>query len=228
MATDYIGPINNVLPKPVILGIDIAAQPNPMEKQRRTVSVAGLVSSSSPTAGIQEAIDDLGRNGGVVTIPPGEYLLRQSIRVRSHVTLQGAGEKTVLRKVAQIGSRLAASANAESRSVRVQDATGFLEGDEIGIFDQATVGWLHAHAVVKGVQGNELLLDRRIGRAFDPKEGASVINYFPAITGSGLLSNVALKNLIINGRSEENPGPSIVATRALGKPTDLGFTFALG
>ena len=185
-----------------------------------------FASSNSPTSGIQEAIDALGENGGVVTIPPGEYLLRRSIRVRSNVTLQGAGEETVLRKVAQVGSKLAAPADAESRSVRVQDVTGFREGDEIGLFDQTTVGWLHVHAIVKGVQGNELLLDRRLGRAFEPAEGASVINYFPAITGSGLLSRVVIKNLTIDGRSEENPGPHVVSARAPGKPTDLGFTFA--
>ena len=215
-----------VLLTPVILGIDMTAQPAPVEKQRGAVSVAGFASSNSPTSGIQEAIDALGENGGVVTIPPGEYLLRSSIRVRSNVTLQGTGEETVLRKVAQVGSKLAVPADAESRSVRVQGVTGFREGDEIGLFDQTTVGWLHVHATVKGVKGNELLLDRRLGRAFEPAEGASVINYFPAITGSGLLSRVLLKNLTIDGRREENPGPFVVASRAPGKPTDLGFTFA--
>lgn len=215
-----------VLSTPAILGRDMTAQPAPVERPRGTVSVADFASSDSPTAGIQETIDALGENGGVVTIPPGEYLLRQSIRVRSHVTLQGAGEETVLRKVPQVGSKLVAPADAESRSVRVQDAAGFREGDEIGLFDQTTVGWLHAHAIVKGVQGNKLLLDRRLGRAFDPAEGGSVINYFPAITGSGLLSNVVLKDLTIDGQSEENPGPSVVAARAPRTPTDLGFTFA--
>ena len=183
-----------VLLTPVILGVNITAQPAPGERQRGAVSVADndllvvlfrkpmeanggersdapprghraadeapgvgerseqflrkkqkFASSSSPTSGIQEAIDALGENGGIVTIPPGEYLLRRSIRVRSNVTLQGAGEETVLRKVAQLGSKLAAPADAESRSVRVQDATGFREGDEIGLFDQTTVGWLHVH-----------------------------------------------------------------------------------
>ena len=211
---------------PVILSVTMTVQPAPVEKQRATASVADFTSFDSPTAGIQEAINALGENGGVVTIPPGEYLLRRSIRVHSNVTLQGAGEETVLCKIAQIGSKLAAPIDAESRSVRVQDAAGFREGDEIGLFDQTTVGWLHAHAIVTGVQGNELLLNRRLGRAFNPAEGGSVINYFPAITGSGLLSKVVIKDITIDGRSEENPGPFVVAARAPGKPTDLGFTFA--
>jgi parallel beta-helix repeat protein len=181
--------------------------------------------AQSPTAGIQEAIDALGTDGGVVTIPPGEYLLRQSIRVRNYVSIRGAGEKTVLRKVKQLGSKLAMEADAESRSIQVENAAGFRTGDEIGIFDRTTVGWLHGHAIVKAVRGNELLLDRRLGRAFGPASGAAVINYFPAITGQGL-SKVVLNDLTIDGRAEDNPGPGVVSAREKRKPPDLGFTFA--
>jgi len=191
----------------------------------RPPSVTAKLDAQSPTAGIQEAIDTLDRNGGVVTIPSGEYLLRQSIRVRSYVTLQGSGEKTVLRKVKQLGSKLAAEADAESRSIQVENASGFRQGDEIGIFDRTTVGWLHGHAIVKAVRGNELLLDRRLGRAFGPANGAAVINYFPAITGHGL-TKVVLKDLTIDGRAEDNPGPAVVSAREKRKPPDLGFTFA--
>jgi parallel beta-helix repeat protein len=145
--------------------------------------------------------------------------------MRSHVTLQGSGPKTVLRKVKQIGARLAAKAGAESRSLKVQSAEGFQAGDEIGIYDANTVGWLHAHAVVKSVRDDDLLLDRRIGRDFDPAEAAAVVNYFPAITGRDL-DRVVLKDLAIDGRREENPGLASVSVRAKRRPADLGFTFA--
>jgi hypothetical protein len=48
--------------------------------------------------------------------------------------------------------KLTATADKESRSIRVEDASGFREGDEIGIFDQTTVGWEHVHAIVKSVE----------------------------------------------------------------------------
>jgi parallel beta-helix repeat protein len=191
----------------------------------RPAGVAVKLDAMSPTGGIQEAIDTLGADGGVVTIPSGEYLLRHSICVRGHITLRGSGDKTVLRKVKQLGSKLAAKVDAEGRSVRVQSAAGFRAGDEIGIYDANTVGWLHAHAVVREVRGNELLLDRRVGRAFDPAGGAAVINYFPAITGRGM-TRVVLKDLTIDGRSKDNPGLATVSSRAKGRPPDLGFTFA--
>jgi parallel beta-helix repeat protein len=181
--------------------------------------------AESPTSGIQEAIDALPPSGGVVTIPAGEYLLRQSIRVGSNVTLQGAGTATVLGKTKQAGSKLAAAVGEQERSLRVESAAGLTVGDEIGIFDHATVGWLHAHAIIKEIRGDELLLNRRVGRAFDPAKGGAVINYFPAISGRDV-SKVVLKDLTIDGQAAENPGPALVCERPKGTPQDLGFTFA--
>jgi parallel beta-helix repeat protein len=179
----------------------------------------------SPTAGIQEAIDSLGGKPGVMTIPAGKYLLRRSIRVHSGLTLQGAGDETILTKSKQLGSKLSAPAGKDDRSLQVEKSSGFQPGDEIGVYDQSTVGWEHGHVAVKEVRGNELVLDRRIGRAFDPASGAAVINYFPAITGTGI-DSVVLSGITIDGHADENPGPAAVAVRGKGKPAELGFTFA--
>lgn len=199
----------------------IAATAASTEAPQRVVSAADFASAESPTSGIQEAIDALGADGGIVTIPAGEYALRQSIRVRSGVTLRGSGELPVLRKNPQAGSRLAQPAQPQSRAITLLDASGFRPGDQIAIFDRQTVGWLHALAVVREVNGNELLLDRRVGRAFEPKQDAAAINYFSAITGTDV-ANVVIENLYIDGRPDENPGVARVAPR----PLELGFNFA--
>jgi parallel beta-helix repeat protein len=191
--------------------------------------VTGIVAvqpnAAFPTAGIQEAIDSLGPAGGVIRLAAGEYLLRQSIRLRSHVAIEGAGAETTFRKNKQAGSRLAAKAGDQDRSIRVESAEGLAVGDEIGIFDRTTVGWEHSHAIIKEIRGSELVLNRRIGRAFDPAQGASVVNYFPAISGLDAIG-VAIRDLTIDGRSDENPGPAAIAARGEGKPPELGFTFA--
>jgi len=70
--------------------------------------VVDFVKTDSPTAGIQEAVDALPQAGGTITLPPGEYRLRQAIHLRGNVTLQGAGTGTVLRKPKHAESRLAA------------------------------------------------------------------------------------------------------------------------
>ena len=58
--------------------------------------VTAKVNPASPTGGIQEAIDALPPNGGVVVLPPGTYLLRQAVVLHNHVTLRGAGGRTIL------------------------------------------------------------------------------------------------------------------------------------
>lgn len=189
----------------------------------RVISVQPI--ADSPTAGLQEAIDSLGPQGGTIKLVTGEYLLRQSIRVVSNLTMEGAGEQTILCRSKQAGSKLSARAGDQDRSIRVESAAGLQVGDEIGIFDQRTVGWEHQHAIIKQINGNELLINRRIGRAFDPAAGASVVNYFPAISGLNVV-NVIIRQITIDGRGEENPGPSVIAARAERTPPELGFTFA--
>src|SRR5262249_55817822 len=71
---------------------------------RSVVNAADYARPESPTGGIQEAIDSLSNGGGLVTIPPGEYTLRQSIRVPAGLTLQGAGGSTILRRAKQTES----------------------------------------------------------------------------------------------------------------------------
>src|SRR5262249_27472898 len=142
-----------------------------------------------------------------------------------NLTIEGAGEQTILRKSKQAGSKLVAPAGDQDRSLQIESTTGLQVGDEIGVFDQKTVGWEHQHAIIKQINGNELLINRRIGRAFDPAAGAAVVNYFPAMSGLKV-ANVIIREITIDGRSEENPGPSVIAARAQRTPPELGFTFA--
>jgi parallel beta-helix repeat protein len=190
-----------------------------------SASVTVNLNLQSPTAGIQEAIDSLGGKPGIVNIPAGTYILRRSLRIHSGLALQGTPNQTILTRPKQLGSKLSSSAGQGDRSLRVETTAGFQPGDEIGVYDQNTVGWEHSHAIIKEVLASELLLDRRIGRPFDPATGAAVINYFPAITATGI-DKVVLSNLKIDGRPDDNPGPAAVSPRGPGKPPELGFTFA--
>ncbi|MBM3890038.1 MAG: hypothetical protein FJ388_13055 [Verrucomicrobia bacterium] len=152
--------------------------------------------AASPTAGIQEKIDALPAAGGVVDLPPGEYVVRQSIRLRSNVTVQGAGAKTVLRKTTQAESKLGALAEPRSRSIRVVNASGFAEGMGIAIRDKEAMGWNVGQAIVTSVRGSELLLDRPLPRTYDPAKKGFVIHAFPALTANGA-SRIVIKNLLI-------------------------------
>lgn len=52
------------------------------------------------TASIQTAINSVGLDGGTIYIPPGTYILSQSILLTDHVTLTGAGMGTTILKIA--------------------------------------------------------------------------------------------------------------------------------
>lgn len=183
----------------------------------RVVDVAGFANDKSPTGGIQEAIDTLPPGGGVVAVPPGVFLLRQSVHVPSHVTLQGAGGSTVLRRAKHAECKLSARTRSGDTSVRVADASRLRAGDEVGIVDQESFGWNMAHAIVKEIRGEELVLDRRIMRAYDPAKGGIVLTCFPAITANEV-SRIVVKGLAIDGRP--------TGTTKSMPEADPGFTFA--
>src|SRR5687767_16012108 len=57
---------------------------------------------------LQAAVDYIaGLGGGTVEIGPGEYILHDSLHLRSRVTVRGSEEKTVLRKARGVRSPLA-------------------------------------------------------------------------------------------------------------------------
>jgi hypothetical protein len=73
-------------------------------KENRMRNVADFSSPNSPTGGIQEAIDSLPRSGGCVVVPPGTYLMKQSVHLRSNVCIRGAGASTILKRPPQVRS----------------------------------------------------------------------------------------------------------------------------
>jgi parallel beta-helix repeat protein len=174
----------------------LAGGPTGTEPKRDAVRPASLVKTDSPTAGIQEAVDALPPAGGMVTLPAGEYVLRQSIRLRSNVTLQGTGAGTLLWKKRHAESRLAATASQGSRSVQVVHASGFSVGDQVAIRDQDAMGWNVVQAIITDVQGNELRLDRPMPRVCDVARMGFVILMFPAITANQA-SKLVIKDLVV-------------------------------
>jgi parallel beta-helix repeat protein len=143
--------------------------------------------------------------------------LRQSIRISAAVTLQGAGGSTVLRRVKQAESKLSARAAPGGASIWVENATLFRAGDEIGIWDRESFGWNVGHAVVKGTKGNQVLLDRRLSRGYDPAKGGLVTTCFPAINANEA-SRIVIRDLVIDGRPADKPQAN--------SEVQLGFTFA--
>ncbi|MCX7886596.1 MAG: right-handed parallel beta-helix repeat-containing protein [Verrucomicrobiae bacterium] len=161
-------------------------------------TVTNTVSAANPD--IQHAVDSLPATGGVIILAPGEYPLRRAIRLRSNVTLQGAGPTTTLWKKKHAETKLAAVALARSRTVQVVNPAGFAEGDQVAIRDKDAMGWNVAQAIITRVEGNLLHLDRPLPRTYDPAKSGFVIHIFPAITAENA-TGIVVRNLTIRDDS---------------------------
>ena len=185
------------------------AQPTQSRRTLRKSAVADMADFYDPgdfTCGLQRAIDSLPTQGGVVTIPPGIYLLKRAIHVRSRVALRGAGPATILTRDAQARSPLVKTAAQGDRSVTLASADGFELGSEVGVKSRKQGGWYVTHAIITAIQGNVIELDRPLGKTYEVNDGAIVINHFPALSVAAR-SNVMIQDLCIDGNIEENAGP---------------------
>ena len=187
-------------------------QPEQSRRELNTAAIANVADfhrSDDPTCGIQAAIDSLPSQGGIVTVPPGTYLLKRAIYLRSNVTLEGAGPATVLTRDAQARAKLAKTAQKGERSVEVESVQGFEVGIEVGVKSRTMGGWYVTHAFITAIKGNTIELDRPLTKTYEVSDNAVVINYFPAINATAK-SNIMIRDLCIDGNLElsRNAGSS--------------------
>jgi len=180
------------------------------------LDASSFIRADSPTCGIQDAIDALPPDGGVLTIPPGTYRLRRSLVLRSHVTLRGSGSTTIFTRGGEVSSKLTRPARKGETSVEVESTEGFLMGDEVALMDDRMHGWYMAHATVKEVSPSRLVLAEPIHSGhsegvFHPERKAVVVNYFPFFCANRMhfdrpVSDITIQDLTVDSNLEENPG----------------------
>lgn len=153
---------------------------------------------------IQQAIDALPKEGGVVQLKEGVYLVKRSIQLRSGVTLRGAGSQTVLRKAPGREARLLSPAPKGTSALLIDHPEYFQAGEQIGVVDNLQVGWNATQAMVLGMKDGRLLLSRGVWASYQPNQGGQVVGLFPTITAAGG-ENVVVEDLTIEAFLEEQP-----------------------
>ncbi len=103
--------------------------------------IMASLDQDSATLGIQEAIDALGERGGSVRIPAGKWRLRQSIVLRSGVSLIGDGSATELTIAAPRALFLIRDARKGSRSIYLRGRVPFAADDGVGLNDRPRQWW---------------------------------------------------------------------------------------
>jgi len=150
---------------------------------------------------IQKAIDlAAAAGGGTVVIKAGTYLLTNSVRVASHIQLRGEGpQKTVLKKVPGVQSKLKLDADYGELIATVEDAKGFAPGMGVTILDKVSASsWTPSVRTIVSIDGNILQFDRYLQMDYSVANQGQVFNTFPLIAGYNV-EDVEVEDLTVDG-----------------------------
>lgn len=156
---------------------------------------------------IQAGIEYLNRlGGGTLRILPGTYILQNAIYLRPNITLQGAGETTILRKADGVVTSLARDSDWFEYGVQVKDAKGFTPGGGIMLRSKTGPGdWQYevVRATVTALEGNVLFIDRITQKDFWTDKSATAATAFPLLTAENV-DGVTVKDLVLDGNRDKN------------------------
>ena len=93
------------------------------DRPKVTVGVRSGDMTGADNRALQAAVDYVASlGGGTVEIGPGEYLMRDSLHLRAHVTVHGTPGQTVLRKARSTSSKLKLDGDFGEEQFTVQNA----------------------------------------------------------------------------------------------------------
>jgi polygalacturonase len=158
----------------------------------------------SDNRALQAAVDYIaGLGGGVVEIKEGEFLMRDSLHLRSFVTVRGVKDKTILRKARSVSSPLALDGDFGEEQVTLSNPGGFKVGYGITIWDSQSAGFYTTVGRITGQAGNTFSFDLPLNADCMVANKAMAATVFPVISGYNL-EGARLENLTIDGNKEEN------------------------
>jgi len=177
---------------------------------RATVTVGAPGSSATLTGSdnvvLQAAVDYVAAlGGGTVEIGSGEYLMRDSLHLRPHVTVRGNGASSppVLRKAPSVVSPLALDGDFGEEQVTLSKPEGFHVGAGIAVWDKNAGGFHTTVARITGRNGSTFSINRPLMADCMADNGAMAATVFPVISGYEA-EGARIENLIIEGSKSEN------------------------
>lgn len=153
---------------------------------------------------LQAAVDYVaGLGGGTVEIGLGEFVMHDSLHLRSFVTVRGTPGKTILRKAKAAVSPLALDGDYGEEQITVADAEGFKLGYGVAIWDKNANGFHTTVARITGQRGNAFSIDKPLNADCMVADKAQAATVFPIVSGYNL-EGVQVRDLIIDGNKTEN------------------------
>ena len=182
----------------------------PMRQRQNLVLTVGQTEGDlqgKDDKAIQAGVEYLHRlGGGTLHILPGTYTLHNAVHLRPHITVQGSGESTVLRKADSIVTPLSRDSDWFEYGVAVQDTAGFAPGGGVMLRSKSGPGdWQFdvLRATVTAVQGNVLFLDQLTKENFWIEKQATAGTIFPLLTAENV-DDVRVCDIVLDGNRENN------------------------
>lgn len=153
---------------------------------------------------LQAAVDYVsGLGGGTVQIGQGEFLMRDSLHLRSFVTVRGTKGRTILRKGKAAVSALALDGDYGEEQITVANPDGFKVGYGVSIWDSQSGGFHTTVARITGQNGGEFSIDVPLNADCMVANKAQAATVFPVVSGYDV-EGARVENLIIDGDKDEN------------------------
>ena len=182
---------------------------------RVTVGTADADIVGQDNRTLQAAVDYVASlGGGIVEIGRGEYLMRDSLHLRSRVTVRGAGPTTVLRKDAAVRSPLSADGDFGEEAITLADPAGFEIGRGVWIASKSTNGFHTTCATILNRKDNYFTLSRPLNDDCMVANGAFAATVYPVISAYHC-EDFRIENLVIDGNRDKNE-PRIDGCRGAG------------
>ncbi|WZP01179.1 right-handed parallel beta-helix repeat-containing protein (plasmid) [Isosphaeraceae bacterium EP7] len=195
------------------------------ERPSVKVGRAGSDIVGSDNRALQAAVDYVaGLGGGVVEIGEGEYLMRDSLHLRSGVTVRGIKGKSVLRKADAAVSALAIDGDFGEQQVTLTEPEGFTPGTGLAIWDDNAGGFHTTVARIIGRRGQTVAFDAPLMADCMVSAHAKAATVFPVISGSDI-RGARVEDLIIEGNKAANP--HLNGCRGAGIYLNRGFGTAI-
>ena len=170
-----------------------------------TVGITSADIVGNDNRALQATVDYVGNlGGGVVEIGPGEFLMRDSLHLRSRVTVRGAGERTVLKKDREHRTPLAADGDFGEAAITVQNPEGFGIGRGVYVASKTMRNFLGACGTILNARSNYFTLNRSLNADILMSDGGFAATIYPVISGYNL-EDARVENLAVDGNRTENP-----------------------
>ncbi|GAC1471589.1 MAG: hypothetical protein NVSMB9_17910 [Isosphaeraceae bacterium] len=196
---------DDLAPKPDEKQLPFAMHSEMSERPSIKVGQSGTDLVGTDNRALQAAVDYIaGLGGGIVEIGEGEYLMHDSLHLRSHVTVRGRKGKTILRKSDAAVSPLALDGDYGEQQVTVGQPSGFAVGAGVAIWDDHSAGFHTTVARITGRRDNTFSIDATLLSDYMVDGHAKAATVFPVVSGSNI-QGARVEDLIIEGNKKGNP-----------------------